>query len=88
VQFALWIICGLLTGWFMGTVIVSEERDHLMDLVMGLGGGIGGGFVFRATRFGTHANLLYSSVSAILGAIILTSAARFVFGRREYGPTD
>lgn len=87
-QFALWIICGLLTGWFMAKVMVSEGRDHVMDFVMGLGGGIAGGFLFSASRFGAHANLLYGSVSAIIGAIILTSTARFVFGRREYGPTD
>ena len=87
-QFALWIICGLLTGWFMAKVMVSEGRDHVMDFMMGLGGGIGGGFLFSATRFGAHANLLYGSVSAIIGAIILISAARFFLGRREYGPTD
>ncbi len=87
-QFALWTVCSVLVAWLMGKVMSSEGRDHVMDLVMGLGGGVGGGLLFSASRFGAHANLLYGSASAIIGAIIVTSAARCFLGRREYGPTD
>jgi uncharacterized membrane protein YeaQ/YmgE (transglycosylase-associated protein family) len=56
--------------------------------VLGLAGGLVGGFIFNATSFRIEGKMIYTSVSAILGAIILTFLSRYFLGRREYGATD
>jgi uncharacterized membrane protein YeaQ/YmgE (transglycosylase-associated protein family) len=88
VQLILWVLCGAAAGWLTGKLMLSEGRDHVMDLMMGLAGGVGGGFIFSATRFQPQGKMIYTAVAAVLGAIIVTTASRFFTGRREYGATD
>jgi uncharacterized membrane protein YeaQ/YmgE (transglycosylase-associated protein family) len=88
VQLILWVLCGAAAGWLTGKLLLSEGRDQIMDLVMGLAGGIGGGFIFSATRFQPQGKVVYTALSAVLGAIVLTLFSRFVTGKLEYGATD
>lgn len=87
-QLILWVLCGAAAGWFTGRVLLSEGRDQIMDLVMGLAGGIGGGFIFSAARFQPQGKMVYATLCAVFGAIILTLFSRFVTGKLEYGATD
>jgi hypothetical protein len=32
--------------------------------------------------------MIYTNLTAIFGAVILTCASRFIGGKREFGPTD
>jgi uncharacterized membrane protein YeaQ/YmgE (transglycosylase-associated protein family) len=83
-----WIIVGVTAGLLMGKIMLSEGRDYVMDIVMGLAGAIGGGFLFSTMHFLVQSKMLYTSLAAIWGAVVLTMLARYVGGRREYGATD
>lgn len=87
-QLIVWVLCGAAAGWLTGKIMLSEGRDHVMDLVMGLAGGVGGGFIFSATRFQPQGKMIYTAMAAVLGAVILTISSRFVTGKLEYGATD
>jgi uncharacterized membrane protein YeaQ/YmgE (transglycosylase-associated protein family) len=83
-----WIIVGVAAGLLMGKITLSEGRDHVMDIVMGVAGAIGGGFLLSTVHFRVQGKMVYTSLAALWGAVVLTMLARYVGGRREYGATD
>jgi uncharacterized membrane protein YeaQ/YmgE (transglycosylase-associated protein family) len=83
-----WIIVGVAVGWLMGKIMLSEGRDYVMDIVMGVAGAIGGGFLLSTMHLLVQGKLIYTSLAAIWGAVVLAMLARYVAGRREYGATD
>jgi uncharacterized membrane protein YeaQ/YmgE (transglycosylase-associated protein family) len=78
-------IFGAATGWVTRNFILSEGRDRVMDPVMGVAGGVGGGFVLEGTTFHAGGRMIYTSLAAVLGAVIFTMVARYVVGRQEFG---
>jgi uncharacterized membrane protein YeaQ/YmgE (transglycosylase-associated protein family) len=86
-QILLWAISGLVAGWVTGKFMLSEGRDQLMDLVMGIAGGVGGGFLLDLTTFHVGGRMIFTSLAAVLGAVSLTVISRYVIGRREFGST-
>jgi uncharacterized membrane protein YeaQ/YmgE (transglycosylase-associated protein family) len=84
----LWIADGVAAGYLTGKFMSSEGRDWVLDIVMGLAGGIGGGFLLSATHTLVHGKMIYTSLAAILGAVVLAGLSRSISGRREYGSTD
>jgi uncharacterized membrane protein YeaQ/YmgE (transglycosylase-associated protein family) len=83
-----WVVVGVAVGWLMGKLMLSEGRDYVMDIVMGAAGAIGGGFLLSTMHFLVQSKMLYTSLAAIWGAVVLAMLARYVGGRREYGATD
>jgi uncharacterized membrane protein YeaQ/YmgE (transglycosylase-associated protein family) len=84
----LWILDGLVAGWLTGQILAGEGRELVMDIVMGVAGGIGGGFIVSALSSLVHGKMIYTNLGAIFGAVILTSVSRYFSGRREYGSTN
>jgi uncharacterized membrane protein YeaQ/YmgE (transglycosylase-associated protein family) len=82
-----WIVGGAFVGWLTGKFISSEGRDQVMDVVMGIAGAVGVGFLFSATHILVQGKMIYTILPAIVGAAILTVLARYVGGRLEYGST-
>lgn len=83
-----WIIVGLAVGWLMGKIMLSEGRDYVMDIVMGVAGAVGGGFLFSTMHFLAQSKLIYTSLAAIWSAVVLAMLARYVSRRREYSASD
>ena len=83
-----WIIAGAVVGWLTGKFMLSEGRDYVMDIVMGIAGAIGGGFLFTATQILVQGKMIYTMLAAIAGAAILAGLTRYVGGNLEYGSTD
>ncbi|MGA3292441.1 MAG: GlsB/YeaQ/YmgE family stress response membrane protein [Candidatus Acidiferrales bacterium] len=83
-----WIVGGLAAGWLTGKIMSSEGRDQVMDMVMGIAGAVAGGFLFNTTHLLVQGKMIYTSLAAIFGAVVLTVLSRHVGGRREYGATD
>jgi uncharacterized membrane protein YeaQ/YmgE (transglycosylase-associated protein family) len=84
----LWIVDGVAAGYLTGKFMSSEGRDWVMDIVMGLGGGVGGGFLLSATHTLVQGKMIYTNLAAILGAVVLAGLSRIVTARREYGSTN
>ena len=55
-----------------------------MDILMGVGGAVAGGFLMRAAGFGGYRGTIATTMAAMIGAVILTVLTAYVNGRRIY----
>ena len=83
-----WVIEGLVAGWLMGKIMASEGRDRVMNIVMGVGGAVGGGLIINVTPILVHGKMIYTNLAAISGGMLLAFLSRYIGGSREYGRTN
>jgi len=84
-QLLFWMLDGLVVSWLTGKAMSDRGRDLLMDVFMGVAGGLGGGsFISNVAGLPVQGKMIYTNIAAMVGAILLTAASRFVTGRREY----
>jgi len=55
-----------------------------MDTLLGIGGGIVGGFLTRIAGFDGYGGMIVTSLVAMVGAALLTVLAAYANGRRAY----
>ena len=79
-----WIIVGLVAGWTAGKILNSDRYGPLMDIAMGIGGAVAGGYLMRSAGFSGYRGTIYTALAAIIGAVLLTLLVGFVNGRRLY----
>ena len=75
-------------GFVASKIMSGEGRDLLMDTLMGLAGGVTGGFVAGGSGQRFQGDWLYTSLAAITGAAALRILSRVFGGRQEYGSTN
>ncbi len=75
-----WIILGGLAGWLAGRVAKGRGYGCLADIVLGIVGGVVGGWLFSliGLRMG---GVLGSFITAVFGAIVLIGIFQ-LFSRR------
>ena len=78
-----WIIVGLVAGWSAGKIL-RGRYGPLMDIAIGIGGAVAGGFLMRSAGFSGYWGTIYTTLVAIIGAVLLTLLVGFVNGRRLY----
>ena len=83
-----WILDGLAAGWLTGKFMFSEGRDWVMDIVMGVAGAIGGGFLLSSLPALIHGKMIFTNLAAIMGAVTFTGLSRYFGGRREFRATN
>jgi uncharacterized membrane protein YeaQ/YmgE (transglycosylase-associated protein family) len=76
-----WVFIGVLVGWGVGRLLEGNGYGQLMDVVMGIGGAVAGGFVLSMTGYGGP---VVTSLFAIVGAGLLTMLMALADGRRIY----
>jgi uncharacterized membrane protein YeaQ/YmgE (transglycosylase-associated protein family) len=79
-----WVIVGLIIGWSAGRFLAAGGYGPLVDIAMGIAGAVAGGFVMRIASSSAYAGLLYTSMAAIVGAVLLTGLTGFVNGKKRY----
>ena len=73
------VLVGLVAGWLAGKLVRGKGYGVIADILLGLIGGIVGGWIFAV--FGVHAHHLLSAVMvATLGAAALVMATRALNG--------
>lgn len=71
-----WIILGLIAGWLAGKISRGRGFGCVTDVVLGLIGGVLGGWIFTRLGIVGHADsFLYSLAAATLGAVIIVAIA-------------
>ena len=77
-----WIILGGIAGW-LGSMIVNKSGEGVLrDIVLGIIGGIVGGWIFAAMgSTGVTGFNLWSLFVAVVGAVIVLVLYHAVFGR-------
>jgi uncharacterized membrane protein YeaQ/YmgE (transglycosylase-associated protein family) len=83
-QFLLWIIVGLAGGWMTGKNMRGYGYGPLIDITMGIAGGVTGGFIVASAGFPDHGGIFGATLGAILGAILLTLFMGVATGKKRY----
>jgi len=77
-----WICVGLVAGWATGKLTNGGGYGVLMDIVIGIGGAVLGGFLMRTLGFAGSGGFIYTVIVAVLGAVVLLWLIHMVTGRR------
>ncbi len=83
-RFLLWNIVGLFAGWITGKNMRGYGYGPLIDMAMGVAGGVAGGFIMRSAVFPAHTLTISTTLAAILGAILLTTFIGVASGKKRY----
>ena len=67
-----------------GKILKGNGYDPLMDIAIGIGGALAGGFLMRSAGFSGYRGMIYTTLVAIICAVLLTLLVGFVNGRRLY----
>jgi uncharacterized membrane protein YeaQ/YmgE (transglycosylase-associated protein family) len=79
-----WILVGAVVGWGAGRVFQGNGYGPFMDILMGAGGAVAGGFLMRSAGFGGYGGAIVTTMVAMIGAVLLTVLTTYVNGRRIY----
>lgn len=79
-----WILVGTAVGWGTGKVLKGNGYGPFMDIAMGIGGAVTGGFLMHSAGFSGYGGTIFATVVAMIGAVLLTVLAAYVNGRRLY----
>ena len=72
------IIVGLIAGWLTGQVMKGGGYGVLMDIVLGLLGGVIGGWVFGSLGIWPTGGIVGSIAVSFVGAVILVALTRML----------
>jgi uncharacterized membrane protein YeaQ/YmgE (transglycosylase-associated protein family) len=84
VYILLWIVLGALAGWITGRLLKGNQYGPWVDIVMGIAGALGGGFLINYGGFPGRVEIVSTSLIAILGAVVVTVLSAFANGRKRY----
>lgn len=79
-----WIVIGAVVGWGAGKVFQGNGYGRLMDILMGIGGAVVGGFSMTFAGRGGYGGTIITTLVAMVGAVLLTVFAAYVNGRRIF----
>ena len=75
----IWVVLvGLIAGWAAGRIMRGSAYGPLMDIVLGILGGVSGGWILKLLGFYTTGGLLPSILVAIFGAVVLIAFVRML----------
>jgi len=72
-----WIVVGLIAGWLAGQVMKGGGYG-VVDIILGILGGILGGWVFGALGIWPGGGMIGSIVVAFVGAVLLVWITRLL----------
>jgi uncharacterized membrane protein YeaQ/YmgE (transglycosylase-associated protein family) len=72
------IIVGLIAGWAAGKIMGAGGYGTIMDIVLGIAGGIVGGFLVHLLGLYPSGGAISSIVVAIVGAVFLIWISRMI----------
>ena len=73
------VVVGLLVGWLAGVVMKGGGYGLIGDALLGVGGSIMGGWIFRALGFAPNGGWMAMVGVAFVGAVILIYAQRMLW---------
>lgn len=79
-----WILVGAVVGWGAGRVFQGNGYGPFMDMLMGVGGAVAGGFLIRSAGIRGYGGAIATTMVAVIGAALVTVLTAYVNGRRIY----
>jgi uncharacterized membrane protein YeaQ/YmgE (transglycosylase-associated protein family) len=77
-----WILVGLVAGWLTGKIMKGGGYGFFVDIILGIIGGVVGGFIARALGISPAGGLIYTILIATAGAVVVVALFRLITGRR------
>lgn len=76
----LWIVFGALVGWIASLIMKTDsQQGAVLNIVIGIVGAVIGGWLMSVLGQGGISGFnLYSFIVALIGAIVLITAIRFL----------
>ena len=84
-MFGSWVIVGVLAGWLTGFVMKDGGYGLVGDMVLGLVGGVVGGWIFRALGVSAGGGTFPTVFVAFVGAVIVIIAQRKLWHTARLG---
>jgi len=76
-MWVLWlIVVGLIAGWAAGKIMGTGGYGPVMDILLGIGGAIVGGFLLRLVGLYSSGGLISQIIVAIIGLVFLIWLSR------------
>jgi uncharacterized membrane protein YeaQ/YmgE (transglycosylase-associated protein family) len=79
-----WILVGAAVGWGAGRVFQGNGYGPFMDMLMGVGGAVVGGFLIRSAGIRGYGGVIVTTMVAVIGAALMTVLTAYANGRRIY----
>ena len=73
-----WILAGLIAGWLTGKIMKGSGYGFFADILLGIAGGVVGGFIARHIGLDVGGSFIWSTLVAVGGAIILVALVRLI----------
>jgi uncharacterized membrane protein YeaQ/YmgE (transglycosylase-associated protein family) len=77
-----WIIVGLIAGFVANKVMNDRGAGCFLNVALGLVGAMVGGFLMQTLGSAREGGFLYSTLVAIIGAIVVLAIWHAISGRR------
>jgi len=77
-QFIYYLIIGALAGWGAGQIMKGGGFGLLMNIVLGIIGGVVGGWVFSLLGISSDGGTIGSLVTSLVGAVLILYVARLI----------
>jgi uncharacterized membrane protein YeaQ/YmgE (transglycosylase-associated protein family) len=77
-SFLFWILGGLIAGWLTGKLMKGSGYGFFADILLGIAGGILGGFIARHLGWDPSGRFVASTLTAVGGAVILVVITRLI----------
>jgi len=74
--FLAWLFVGLVAGWLAGLVMKGGGYGILVDMILGILGGLLGGWIFGKLGIWPAGGMIGSIIVAFVGAVILVAITR------------
>jgi uncharacterized membrane protein YeaQ/YmgE (transglycosylase-associated protein family) len=78
-----WIVIGAVIGWGAGRVFQGNGYGPLMDILMGIGGAVVGGFALSSAGLSGYGGTIIRTL-VMVGAVLMTMLAAYINERRIF----
>jgi len=82
--FLSWIVLGAGVGLVTWRILRDDQYSLLSDLMIGVTGAVGGGVLVLYGGLLSRFEIASTTLSAILGAVVLTAVIALINGRKRY----
>jgi uncharacterized membrane protein YeaQ/YmgE (transglycosylase-associated protein family) len=79
-----WIFIGVLVGWGAGRMLTGNGYGPFMDIVVGIGGAVAGGYLIGAAGLRGFGGMIVTTLVVVICAALLTVLVALMNGRRIY----
>lgn len=79
-----WVVLGAVAGWVTGRIAKGDSHFPLLDVLVGVAGALAGGFLTIYGGLPGRLEMVSTTLSALLGAVVLTGITTLAYRRKRH----